>query len=90
MEKLKDKKLGYGKLMKDMKAENFNFFGKDALNCAEGIVYKEEDIKSAVEWLRNKIKYMDTSEGQRRYQSELIDVDYTLEIIDEAFEDITQ
>ena len=80
MKQLKDKKIGYGKLMKDMKAEDFNFFGKDALEFASGIVYKEEDVKSAVEWLKEELKKRD---DRLQYNKK-----WVYKLIDEAFEDV--
>ena len=45
---LSDKLLGWGKLLKDMNPEDFNLFGSKAINCATGIVYREEDVKEAI------------------------------------------
>lgn len=45
---LSDKALGYGKLMKNMKSEDYNFFSGKALDFAIAKIYKEEDVKKAV------------------------------------------
>ena len=43
-----DKALGYGKLMKNMNSEDYNFFSGKALDYATAKIYKEEDVKKSV------------------------------------------
>lgn len=50
---LSDKRLGYGKILKSQGIEDYNFFGKEMFECAEGFVYPEEDVKKFVLELKN-------------------------------------
>lgn len=53
--KLEDKKLGYGKILKNMDSGSYNFFGKEMHKMAEGFVFEEKDVKEFIERVKKEI-----------------------------------
>ena len=86
-----DTRMSYGKLYKDMREEDYNFFDDASMNCekTENVIYKHEDVKEAcknVYEFISDLNFNDVKSNPMHYLGGIMDKiveEFGEEIIDE-------
>lgn len=63
---------------------------KDKFNIKTDVICRIEDVKSAVEWLKENLNETKKSFIKRKLKSNVLIIDYCIKEIDQAFPDLKE